>query len=197
MQSHQSMTMDDKRRFTTFAINFKQITQKLLLKRSEAQSQKSETSKYLAQNTCNSILFAYISDAEQVTGKIIIGNNLMFKMCSACQCPSFLNLVKRKNTKIWTIETDPLCYVRKRQEITFKEVENYTKCQFYSETIHFKKRLLLCKWNYKKKVFKSQRYRYKVSSILNCQTKDKMIRSLFLGRKLNPNKNKLQWRSGP
>ena len=117
MQSHQSMTMDDKRRFTTFAINFKQITQKLLLKRSEAQSQKSETSKYLAQNTCISILFAYISvsDAEQVTGEIIIGNNLMFKMCSACQCCSFLNLVKLKSTKIWAIKSDSVCYVRIRQ----------------------------------------------------------------------------------
>ena len=105
MQSHQSMTMDDKRRFTTFAINFKQITQKLLLKRSEAQSQKSETSKYLAQNTCNSILFAYISDAEQETGKIIIGNNLMFKMCSACLSVSKLSqsseTKKHKNLNYW------------------------------------------------------------------------------------------------
>ena len=130
----------------SFTINYNPILQKLAKKvRSPIAKKWNETSKYVAQNTCIPILFAYISDAEQVTGEIIIGNNLMFKMCSACQCPSFLNLVKRKNTKIWTIETDPLCYVRKRQENTSKEVENFTKCQFYSETIHFQKRLLLCK----------------------------------------------------
>ena len=73
--------------------------------------------------TCSSFLFTYISDAEQATGEIIIGNNLMFKMCSACQCCSFLNLVKLKSTKIWAIESDSLCYVRIRQA-TFH-------CQFF------------------------------------------------------------------